>query len=95
MANPSILEREPETVAQGVQQTWEEAKNTISDGVETVKEKVANSVEAVKSTVQDTTRAVGRALDFSEHVRRNPWLFVGGAVLVGMLIGSALDRMRN
>lgn len=94
MANPSVLEREPETVAQGLKETWKEAKHTVSDAVEAVQESVSDSVAAVKDTVKDTTRSIGKALDFSEHVRRNPWLCVGGAVLAGILIGTALERMR-
>ena len=54
------------------------------------------AVELMKGTVETAVREVGEAvrdtavgmLDVPGHVRRNPWLLVGGAALAGLVIGT-------
>jgi ElaB/YqjD/DUF883 family membrane-anchored ribosome-binding protein len=71
-----------ETLEQGMKDTWE--------GVTT---DVAETVQAMHGAVHDTTAAMGRALDFPAHVRRHPWLMIGGALLLGFVVGNLVGRM--
>lgn len=78
------------TAAQSIKHAWKETSGAVSDAVDSVQTTAATAMEAV----QDATQALGQALDLSEHVRRAPWLAVGGAVLVGFIIGATLNRAR-
>src|SRR5688572_19386500 len=80
-----------EALGQGLKDTWDQARGAISDSVDAAKSTLGTTVNAVqdavqttKDAVQDSGRALSQAIDVREHVRRQPWLMVGGAFLVGL-----------
>jgi ElaB/YqjD/DUF883 family membrane-anchored ribosome-binding protein len=83
-----------ETLEQGIKDTWQGATAAVTDTVEGVKATVESTVQAVQGAVQDTTEAVGRAFDLPAHVRRHPWLMMGGALLLGIVVGNLVGRRR-
>jgi len=77
-------------------------ENQVLGTVHQATEAVANTVEDVKSavgsvtgTVQETVESVKEAFNLSEHVRRHPWLSLGGAVATGFLGGYLLGPSRS
>lgn len=48
--------------------------------------------DAVQNAATDGAAFVRRTLDVNEHVRRNPWLWVGGAVAMGVVLGWFVRR---
>jgi ElaB/YqjD/DUF883 family membrane-anchored ribosome-binding protein len=65
--------------------TVQSATTAVTDTVQTVKDAVGDTVGAVKENVTN-------ALDFSRHVRENPWMAVGVAGFAGLLTGMMLPR---
>jgi len=100
------MENEPEVIRQNMQdqrtalteklEALEEkvmgVATSVTDSVESVKEGVTDTVEAVKETVENTVEAARDLFNLSEHVRRHPWVVLGGAVGVGFLVGALLRR---
>lgn len=85
-------------LADKVETLEQEIKDTVQDATSVVTDTVANvkaTVEAVQGAVHDSVVAVGHALDFPAHVRRHPWLLIGGAMLAGFLVGNLLGRRRR
>ena len=84
-----INERVQETVA-GVQSTVHRAleglkqMQTTGDGAETA---VDELLERVKGTVNDMVERMKPATDLLSYAQQNPWLLVGGAVLMGYVLG--------
>jgi ElaB/YqjD/DUF883 family membrane-anchored ribosome-binding protein len=73
-------------VVEDVEETAEAVKDSVEESAETVKETVASTLDNVKETVVS-------AFDISGHVRRHPWVMLGGSVVVGYLGGRlALGR---
>jgi len=68
----------------------EEVKSTV----DTVTDGVQETVETVKETltegVQETVATVKETLNVNDHIRRNPWLAMGGAVAAGIAAGYFL-----
>jgi ElaB/YqjD/DUF883 family membrane-anchored ribosome-binding protein len=71
-----------------------ETGDQVSDIVQEVKSTVETVVEDVKSTantvtegVEKTVESVKETLNVSEHIRRHPWLAVGGAFTAGVVSG--------
>ena len=54
-----------------------------------VKERAAERYEAGKQ------RVVGAAKDIDTRVHNNPWAYIGGAALVGLLLGVILSKSRR
>jgi ElaB/YqjD/DUF883 family membrane-anchored ribosome-binding protein len=73
----------------------EEVKSTV----ETVTGGVQETVETVKETltegVQETVETVKQTLNLNDHIRRNPWLAMGGAVAAGFAAGYFLGPSRS
>jgi ElaB/YqjD/DUF883 family membrane-anchored ribosome-binding protein len=86
------LETKVMGVANSVASSVESVKDGVTETVESVKETVENTVGAVKETVADTVDAARDLFNLSEHVKRRPWLVLGGAVGVGFLVGALLRR---
>ncbi len=82
-------------LVQEVKDTWQSATAAVSDRVESVKATVERTVQAVPGAVHDTTAALGRAFDLPAHVRRHPWLVMGGALLLGVVVGQLVGRWRR
>jgi hypothetical protein len=75
------LEKLESRLADKVQETT----TTIADTVESVSDTVAE----VSETVEGTVDAVKHTFDLKWQAEHNPWLLVGGAVLVGY-VGTAM-----
>ena len=45
--------------------------------------------------VHETAEAMGGFLNVPAHVRRHPWLMVGGALLLGVVLGNLAGRWRR
>ena len=85
-----IKERVQETV-ENVQSTVHRAMEgfkqmqTTGDGAKTA---VDELLERVKGTVNEMVERVKPAADLLRYAQQNPWLVVGGAVLMGYVLGS-------
>jgi hypothetical protein len=66
-----------EVVERQVRETVAGAQSAIDD--------VATNV---KGTISDTAHSIKQTFDLPHQTRKHPWLFVGGAVLVGYLLGG-------
>jgi hypothetical protein len=66
-----------EVVERQVRETVAGAQSAIDD--------VASNV---KGTISDTAHSIKQTFDLPHQTRKHPWLFVGGAVLVGYLLGG-------
>jgi ElaB/YqjD/DUF883 family membrane-anchored ribosome-binding protein len=85
-----INARVQETVA-GVQSTVHRAlegfkqMQTTGDGAKTAIDEV---LERVKGTVNEMVERMKPATDLLSYAQQNPWLLVGGAVLMGYVLGG-------
>lgn len=77
-------------------------ENQVIGTVQGATDAVAHTVEDVKSavgsvtdTVQETVESVKEAFNLSEHVRRHPWMSLGGAVAAGFVGGYLLGPSRS
>ena len=87
-----------ERVAEGVQETVDGVKSTVEsamEGVKQVQETVEGAkaavdeiLESVKGTVNETVERMQPVADLLDHVQQNPWLLLGGAILMGYILGS-------
>lgn len=75
-----------DTLENHVLDTVHEATDAVSHTVEDVKSVVGN----VTDSVQETVETVKEAFNLSDHVRRHPWVSLGGAVAVGYVGGTFL-----
>jgi ElaB/YqjD/DUF883 family membrane-anchored ribosome-binding protein len=85
-------------VAERAQETMEAVKSTadramagfkqVQETVEGAKSAVDTVVESVKLTVEETGERVKTAADLLDQVRQNPWIMLGGAILLGYTLGS-------
>ena len=85
-----LNERVQETVV-GVQSMIHRAlegfkqMQTTGDGAKTAVDEV---LERVKGTVNDMVERMTPATDLLSYAQQNPWLLVGGAVLMGYVLGG-------
>jgi len=108
MTEETLVEREPEacpshaeealaskrgTLEQGIKDAWHGGVAATTSAAEGVKTAATTTLHAMQGAVHDTGKAMGRAFDFPAHVRRHPWLMVGGAMLVGAATGYLLRRV--
>jgi len=70
--------------------TVEGTTQKVTETVQTVQEAVQDTVSTVSESVQGTVDTVKKTFDVSEHMQRNPWLMLGGAVAVGYVGGRLL-----
>jgi hypothetical protein len=77
-----------ELLEQRVQDTVHAAKSTVSEVVEKIAETAGNVRGQAESFVAKTTQA----LNPSEQMKEHPWLFVAGAVLLGLALGRRQAR---
>jgi ElaB/YqjD/DUF883 family membrane-anchored ribosome-binding protein len=85
-----VEERVQETV-DGVKSTVDSAMEGFKQVQETIdgaKAAVDEMLESVTGTVNDTVERMKPAADLFEHVQQNPWLLLGGAILMGYILGS-------
>lgn len=76
----------------------DEVKSTVNSVTEGVQETVETVKETFTEGVHDTVETVKQTLNVPDHIRRHPWLAVGGAVAAGFaggyLLGSP-SRSKN
>jgi len=79
-------------IVDNVKGTVEETVDAVKETVDGAKSTVENIVENVKETMDDTVTKVKRSFDLRYQVEQNPWLMAGGAVVVGSILGSLMNR---
>jgi len=77
-----------ETLEHTVAETVTAATETVSN----VKEAVQETVDSVKGSVQDTVESVKETFDVPAQIRRYPWLFFSGSMVLGYVGGRMLHR---
>jgi ElaB/YqjD/DUF883 family membrane-anchored ribosome-binding protein len=73
-------------IGQGVKDGLDGAAATVTETVEAARE----TAQAVQVAVRDGGRALAGAFDVTAQARERPWLFVGAALLAGVLAGCLL-----
>jgi hypothetical protein len=81
-----------EVVEDGVRDGVHQAHDAVTGAAGAVTDGVEATGRAVRAAAHDTADAFAWALDVPGHVARHPWLLVGAAVLVGLLILRARRR---
>lgn len=83
-----------------------ETRNAISQKLEMLEHRIQETVEGTKTTVEDI---IGRVKDTAEdivdrtkqtfdptyQVQQHPWAMVGGAIVVGYVLGTLESRMTS
>jgi len=77
---------------QAVEDTVGAVKEAVEGTVHTMKDTVEGTVEAVKETVNETVESVKTTFDMQHQFAERPWLMLGGAVVVGYLGASLLQK---
>jgi len=78
------------TVDQAIDQAMEGFKQ-IQETVEGAKSAVDTIIESVKLTVDETVERVKTTADLADlidQVQQHPWLILGGAILLGYILGG-------
>lgn len=69
-----------------------DAGAAIAGAMQSGKDAAQDVQDAVQSAAADGAAFVRRAVDVGGHVRRYPWLWVGGAVALGVVCGRLTRR---
>jgi ElaB/YqjD/DUF883 family membrane-anchored ribosome-binding protein len=85
--SPTGMER-MEAATQGLTAEVQGAFTMASDTMTAVKESMGETIDTMKDATRDGVASVKSALD----VRQHPWLWLGGAVAVGYLVGHLASR---
>lgn len=72
-----------------IQGKYTELRSVVAGFTEDVKTRASESLEAGKQKVEEV------ATDIDKSVRRNPYAFIGGAALAGLVIGMLISRSRK
>jgi len=88
----AALTEKLETLEQKVVGTVESATTTVSETVDAIKETVRDTVATVQEGVKGGVDSVKDLFDVPTHVRRRPWLAMGGAVAIGYCLGALTKR---
>jgi ElaB/YqjD/DUF883 family membrane-anchored ribosome-binding protein len=86
------LEQQVLGVASSVTNTVESVTEGVQETVDAVKDTVQETVDSVKDTFDETVDTVKDTFNLSRQVERHPWLVLGGAVGVGLLLSALLRR---
>jgi ElaB/YqjD/DUF883 family membrane-anchored ribosome-binding protein len=85
------VEERAQEMVDGVKSTVESAMESfkqVQETVEGTKAAVDEMLESVTGTMHDTVERMKPATDLFEHLQQNPWLLLGGAILMGYIFGS-------
>jgi len=80
-----------EDIVENVKDTVDETVGVVKETVDGAKSTVVDIVENVKGTMDDTVTTVKHTFDLSYQANQHPWVFFGGAVLLGGFLGSLLQ----
>lgn len=72
-----------------IEQKYSDLRAAVGGFTDEVKHRATETYEAGRQKVEDTVA------DVDQSVRRNPYLYIGGAALVGMVVGMLLSRSRK
>ena len=75
-------------IVENVKVTVDTTLVAVRQGVAGAQASVAGIVEHVQGTVEDTVATVQRTFDLPSQVKHHPWPMLGGALLVGYMLGS-------
>jgi ElaB/YqjD/DUF883 family membrane-anchored ribosome-binding protein len=92
--NVGRVEKRVQETVDGIKSTVENALEGFKQVQETVdgaKGAVDEILEHVKGTVNDTAERIKPATDLLDYVQQNPWLLLGGAILMGYIAGSFMS----
>jgi hypothetical protein len=87
-----VVERAQETMG-GVRSTINQAMagfKQVQETVEGTKSAADRLIESVKLTVDETAERVHTTADLLDQVRQSPWIMLGGALLLGYILGSII-----
>jgi ElaB protein len=92
---------------EAAQEKKSDVTGMISDKYEALKQAIVDSEKsmghafvrgekrAVEAAMQAKEFGIKKAKEVDEHVHDNPWPYIGGAALVGILVGYILGRKNN
>jgi len=80
-----------EDIVENVRDTVDETVGVVKETVEGTKSTVEDIVENVKGTMDDTVTTVKQTFDLSYQAKEHPWVFFGGAVLLGGFLSNLLQ----
>lgn len=69
-----------------------DATKTVVNAVSGMRDAVGTASEWVRGASASVLASVRRAVDVRRHVRRHPWLAVGGAVALGFVCARFVGR---
>lgn len=72
-----------------IQGKYAELRSVVTGFTDEVKARGTESLEAGKQKVEEV------ATDIDQSVRRNPYAFIGGAALVGLVVGMLISHSRK
>lgn len=88
LLNAVARDRKTELQA-AIEDRYAELRSVVTGFTDEVKHRATESFEAGKQKVEDVTTDIDRS------VRRNPYAFIGGAALVGLVVGMLISRSRK
>jgi ElaB/YqjD/DUF883 family membrane-anchored ribosome-binding protein len=92
---------------EAAQEKKSDVAGMIGDKYETLKQVIMDSEKsvghafwrgekrAVEAALQAKEFGIKKAKEVDEHVHDNPWPYIGGAALVGLLVGYILGRKND
>ena len=75
-------------IVEDVKTTVDTTLAAVRQGVAGAQASVAEIVEHVQGTVEDSIATAQRTFDLPSQVEQHPWPMIGGALLVGYMLGS-------
>jgi ElaB/YqjD/DUF883 family membrane-anchored ribosome-binding protein len=78
-----------------ISQKIEMLEHRFHETVEETKTSVEDMVDRVKDAADDIVGRTKQTFDPTYHVDQRPWTMVGGAILVGYIIGTMRSRSRH
>jgi ElaB/YqjD/DUF883 family membrane-anchored ribosome-binding protein len=86
-----MLEKRVQETVGGVEETVkdivENVMGTVDDTVDKVKGSVDDTIDKIKGSVDDTIEGAKRTYDLTAQMAQHPWMMLGGAMLIGYLLG--------
>lgn len=92
MENEEVIRRRMEETRESLTDKLETLENKLLGSVEDATSAVRETVASVKETMHDGVESVKGAVDIQAHVKRRPWIMLGGAIVGGYVLGSLLTR---
>jgi ElaB/YqjD/DUF883 family membrane-anchored ribosome-binding protein len=92
---------------EAAQEKKSDVTSMITDKYESLKQAIVDSEKsvghafmrgekrAVEAAMQAKDFGVKKAKEVDEHVHENPWPYIGGAAVVGILVGYILGRKNS